>query len=247
MILRPDNYPDDPARREEFLREALPAVREGGVVVVLARPGAKPPRGGVFDLDATLLACEFVDRLAAHLGKAQLTRELTAKAMSGEMDFRKSYLRRMEMLGGVATGEIDRLTDTLPLAPGAARTTAALHRAGIPTAIITGGYARVGRAVQQRLDIDALYATEIEERDGVMTGRTVGPLLDEEGKAEALAGFCAARGLDPAEVMAVGDGANDLKMLSIAGTAVLYTSIPTAARMVMPLDVILEQVIPVMT
>jgi phosphoserine phosphatase len=218
-------------------------VREEGAVVVLARSGAEPPQGVVFDLDATLLACEFVDRLAGHLGLAHLTRELTARAMSGAMDFRASYLRRMEMLGGVAVDRIERLTDTLPLAPGAAHAIDVLRRAGIPTAIITGGYARVGRAIQRRLGIDALYATEMEECDGVMTGRATGPLLDEEGKVEALVGFCAERGLDPARVMAVGDGANDLKMLSKAGTAVLYTSIPAAAHTVVPLDQIVEMLI----
>ncbi len=240
MILRPDSYPDDPAHREAFLRESLGAVREGGAVAVIARSGGEPPRGVVFDLDATLLACEFVDTLADHLGLAHLTRPLTRGAMSGTIDFRSSYLRRMEMLGGVTTDQIDRLTDTLPMAPGAARTITALRRAGIPTAIITGGYARVGRAIQRRLGIDALYATEIEERHGVMTGRAVGPLMDEQGKVEALGRFCAARGLDPAEVMAVGDGANDLKMLARAGTAVLYTSCPAAGGPVEPLDVILE-------
>ncbi len=244
MILRPDNYPDDPRLREKLLREALGAVREGGAVVVLARSGAPPPRGVVFDLDATLLACEFVDRLAVHLGLGHLTRPLTEMAMSGAMDFRTSYLRRMEMLGGVGVDEIERLIDTLPLAPGAARTISALRRAGIPTAIVTGGYARVGRAIQRRLGIDALYATEIEERDGVMTGRAAGPLLDEDGKVEALAAFCSARGFDPAGVMAVGDGANDLKMLARAGTAVLYTSTPAAASAVLPLDSILEWAIP---
>ncbi len=244
MILRLDSYPDDPARREELLREALPAVRQGGAVVALVKQEGVPPRGVAFDLDATLLACEFVDRLAAYRGMEHLTRPLTERAMSGAMDFRTSYLRRMEMLGGVGVDEIERLTSGLPLAPGAESTIAALRRAGMPIAIITGGYARVGRAIQRRLGIEELYATEIEERDGVMTGRVAGPLLDEEGKVAAFGRFCAAHGLDPAEVVAVGDGANDLRMLSHAGTAILYTSIPAIACRVVPLDAILELVMP---
>lgn len=230
------------------LREYLPLAREGGAVVVVGEM-AVTPRVVVFDLDATLIACEFVDELAARRGVAHLTRELTARAMKGGMDFRESYLRRIELLRGMPVGEIERLIEELPLAPGAERAIAALKAKGVRTAIITGGYARLGRAIQRRLGIDALYATELEERDGCLTGRLAGhltgslagDLLDGEGKVAALGDFCAQCGLTPRDAVAVGDGANDLKMLAAAGLAVLYTSAPPAGIEPHPLDAILER------
>jgi phosphoserine phosphatase len=242
MILRLDTTDHDQVRREQLLREALPLVREGGATVVMENVDAPPPRVAVFDLDATLIPCEFVDLLAARRGVEHLTRELTALAMSGEMDFRTSYLRRMEILGGTPVTLVEELIETLPLAPGAAEAMVMLRAAGIRTAIITGGYARLARAIGQRLGVDAVWATELEECDGRLTGRTAGPLLDEEGQVEALVSFCAADGLSPLSALAVGDGANDLKMLSHAGRAILYTSVMRTSQETMPLDRILEAV-----
>jgi phosphoserine phosphatase len=239
MILRLDNTVRDPAQREQLLREALPLVREGGVTVVMESVDAPAVRVAVFDLDATLIPCEFVDLLAARRGVEHLTRDMTALAMSGEMDFRTSYLRRMEILGGTPVALVEELIETLTSAPGAAEAIAMLRAAGIRTAIITGGYARLARAMRERLCMDAVWATELEERDGVLTGRMAGPLLDEEGKVEALKSFCAASGLTPLSALAVGDGANDLKMLSHAGCAILYTSVSYNSQGVMPLDRIL--------
>jgi phosphoserine phosphatase len=241
MIVRRHSVEYDPARREELLREALPCVREGGEVVIVGSDGAPPPRVAVFDLDATLIPCEFVDLVARRRGVDHLTRELTALAMSGGIDFRTSFLRRMEILAGTPVSLVDELIRAVPVAPGAAEAIAALRRAGIHTAIVTGGSARLGRAVQRRLGIDALWATELEERDGVLTGRVSGRLLDEEGKVRALREFCAAvsgpdGGITPRDALAVGDGANDLKMLAHAGRAILYTSAPHPDRETPSLD-----------
>jgi phosphoserine phosphatase len=217
----------------------LSVAREGGVIIAIGEMCA-PPRIAAFDLDATLIACEFIDEVAVRRGLAHLTRPLTESAMSGRIGFRESYLRRLEILRGTPVDEIERLIEDLPLAPGAARTISALRAAECRIAIITGGYARLGRAVQKRLGIDALYATELEERDGCLTGRPAGPLLDEDGKAEAFLDFCRLSGYTPREAMAVGDGANDLKMLATAGLAVLYTSLSAPDRRIESLDTIME-------
>ncbi len=242
MILRLDNFLQDPAEREGLLREHLFLVRESGCVVALGRL-VMPPRLAVFDLDATLIPCEFVDVVAEHRGLAHFTRELTSRAMSGEMSFRESYMQRIGILRGTPVAEIERLIDGLPLASGAAKTVSALRSAGCVTAIVTGGCARLGRAVQRRLGVDALYATELEERGGVLTGNLAGKLLDEEGKSEALKELCARHDCTLGDAVAVGDGANDLRMLSRAGLAILYTSIPRAGRTIYPLDVISDLLI----
>ncbi len=243
MIIRLDEpcskHKHDPARREAILRAALPEVRENGAIALLGELPV-PPRIAVFDLDGTLIPCEFIDRVAQQQGVAHLTRRLTARAMSGEMDFRRSYLRRLEILRGIPVAELNRSIENIPLTAGAETTLTKLHASGIPTAIVTGGYARLGRAVQKRLGVDMLYATELEERDGVLTGLLAGPLLDEEGKVAALRDFCALHGFTPRDAVAVGDGANDLRMLSEAGLAILYTSIPQkAGAEAQPLDAIL--------
>jgi len=224
--------------RRELLSKLLGPVRSSGSIVSLeTEPHAR--RIALFDLDATLIPCEFVDELAALRGIAAEMRTLTARAMAGAEDFRTSYLRRLAMLGGTPLSAVERTIDCLPLTPGAAETVAALHRAGCRTAIVTGGYARLGRAIQNRLGIERLYATELEEADGRLTGRPAGEVVDGAGKARALADCCRRFGLTAADAVVVGDGANDLEMLAAAGQAILYTAIPDDRTAAQPLDRIL--------
>jgi phosphoserine phosphatase len=232
MILHLDILYPTPAERETVLRDHLQGVREGGGVFALGRV-ERPARVVAFDLDSTLVACEFVDELAAMRGKAHLTRGLTEKAMAGRMDFRTSYLARLDVLKGIPVADVERLIERTPLSPGAGETVGALKRAGVKTAIITGASVRLGRAIRARLGVDALYATELEERHGRLTGRVAGRLLDEDAKAAALRDFCAKNNTAPKAAVAVGDGANDLRMLAAAGLGVLYNADT-------PLDRILE-------
>lgn len=224
---------------EALLRQYLPTVRNGGEIIAVGSLSA-PPRVAVFDLDATLIPCEFIDELAARRGAVHLTREQTRLAMSGETDFRSSFTRRLAVLRGTPVIETEHLIAAIPLAPGAVETVSALRAAGCRTAIITGGYARLGRAIQRRLGVDALYATELEESGGLLTGGVNGRLLDEEGKADALRDFCRKCGKTPRDAVAVGDGANDLKMLSAAGLAVLYTSMPAMGHSVRSMEEIFK-------
>lgn len=224
--------------REELLRALLgPVRRTGAIFVMTGRSG--PLRAVLFDLDATLIACEFIDELAERMGAAHRTCRLTADAMEGRIDFAESYRRRIALLRGTPLSAVDAVIAGIPLAEGAAETVAALRRSGCRTAIVTGGYDRPARAVRERLGIDAVYAAPLEERDGCLTGRIAGPLPDSEGKVAALRDFCGRNGCALSEAGAVGDGANDLKMLAAAGTAVLYHALPEAPAAALPLDRIL--------
>lgn len=220
-----------PEARRGLLGELLGIVRREGAVVAL-ETGSGPWRAMAFDLDSTLTTCEFADLLAEARGVAHLTRLMTERAMAGEMDFRESYLQRIALLHDTPLETVDRLTAAMPLTPGAAELIAAARRAGIRTALVTGGYDRPARAIQRRLGIDALYATPLETSRGCLTGRLAGALLDGSGKAEAFDDFCRGLGITPGEAVAAGDGANDLDMLSHAGLALLYH----ARNAVLPLD-----------
>ena len=221
------------------LSEALPRVRKTGEIVVLAQSDA-PRRAMLFDLDATLTTCEFLDVLAESVGLGDRIRGLTRAAMEGRMDFAASYRERVALFAGTPVERVEALIAQLPLAEGAAELFEQLRRRDIRTAIVTGGYARVGRAIQQRLGADALYATELEERGGRLTGRLAGPLLDAAAKVAALDDFCAENGLQRCECVAVGDGANDLPMLAAAGWGVLYTARPEDPGAARPISCLLD-------
>ncbi len=222
--------------REALLHDLLEPVRESGLVPALFDSGFIP-QVAAFDLDSTLIPCEFVDRLAERRGVGDRTRKLTAEAMEGRMDFRTSYTQRLALLKGMTLAAVDQVIDGLPLTPGAEKLFHTLKEHKVTTALLTGGYRRAGEAVRRRLGLDALYATDLEERDGCLTGRALPPLLDERGKAEALEAFCRLNGTSPRGALAVGDGANDLKMLSAAGCAVLYRAASETAAQ--PLDCLL--------
>lgn len=222
----------------ELLRELLPWAREEGTIVYLSRT-ERPARAFLFDLDATLTTCEFLDALAEELGIGDRTRNLTRAAMDGKTDFGTSYRTRLQLFAGTPLNRIDAVVARLRLAAGAEALCETLRRNGIRTAIVTGGYARVGEAVRQRLGMDALYATELAERDGKLTGRIVGELLDDAAKVWALDDFCAKNGCRRADCAAIGDGANDLRMLAAAGHAVLYSAAPTKPHRSQPIAQIL--------
>ena len=211
--------------RYRLLRALLPLTRKEGVVIALPQ-AASARRAMLFDLDSTLTACEFLDTLAEAAGFDDRTRRQTRAAMEGHADFAENYRERVARFAGMPVARIETIIDRLPLAAGASELFERLREAHIPTAIVTGGYARVGRAVQQRLGAEALYATELEEAGGRLTGRIAGPLLDAAAKVAALDDFCAKHQLQRCDCVAVGDGANDLQLLAAAGCGILYTACP---------------------
>lgn len=230
---------DGPIDPYLLLRELLPWTRNEGAALLFSR-SKRPVRAFLFDLDATLTACEFLDTLADELGLGDRIRQLTQAAMDGKTDFAANYRERLQLLAGTPVDRIDAVIARLHLTEGAERLCGALHRRGVATAIVTGGYARVGRAVQRRVGIRTLYATELEERAGALTGRPAGKLIDETEKVCALDDFCRRNGCQRAACAVVGDGANDLRMLAAAGRAVLYSALPAKPSNAMAIDRLLE-------
>lgn len=210
-----------------------------GIAVSLDRVSELPRRLICFDLDSTLIRTELLNELAVHAGiGAQMTR-LTERTMQGELDFRSSFLRRVAMLKGLPLGLLEEMAAHLPFTPGAAVTIAELRQRGFRTAVVTGGFSLFARRVQQQLDIDYCYSTEVEIANGHLTGCCVGCVVDEWGKAAAVQEICRREGIDPRQAVVVGDGANDIPMLVLAGQGITFHAAPRLAVQAMSLDSLL--------
>ena len=182
-----------------------------------------------FDMDSTLIRTEVIDELAILAGVGAQVQAITEAAMRGELDFQASFRRRVALLKGLPESALQRVIDTVPLMDGAERLVGTLRRLGYKTAILSGGFTFVGRALQQRLGIDYLHANELDIRDGVVTGEVHEPIVDGARKATHLTAIARAEGLNMEQVIAVGDGANDLPMLQAAGLGVAFRAKPSVA------------------
>lgn len=183
-----------------------------------------------FDMDSTLIRTEVIDELAALAGVGDEVRAVTEAAMRGELDFRESFRRRVALLKGLPATALQQVIDRVPLMDGAERLVGTLRQLGYRTAILSGGFTFVGRVLQQRLGIDYLYANELDIRDGVVTGEVREPIVDGERKAFYLQEIARAEGLNMEQVIAVGDGANDLPMLGLAGLGIAFRAKPIVRR-----------------
>lgn len=180
----------------------------------------------VFDMDSTLIQTEVIDELAAAAGVGEEVATITRAAMEGELDFEASLRRRVSLLAGLDESALARIADRLPLTEGAARVTNTLKRLGYKLGILSGGFDYFGYRLQTRLDIDYMYANRLEIVDGKLSGRLLGPIVDGPMKAELLKRIAAAEGLRLEQTIAVGDGANDLHMLAVAGLGVAFHAKP---------------------
>ena len=180
----------------------------------------------VFDMDSTLIDCEVIDELAHRAGVGEQVAAVTAAAMRGELDFAASLTQRVALLAGLDETVLAEVAATLPLMEGAERVTQTLKRLGYKIGIISGGFEYFGRHLQQRLGVDYLFANKLEIKDGKLTGRVVGPIIDGPRKAEILREIAALEGLSLEQTIAVGDGANDIPMLSVAGMGVAFHAKP---------------------
>jgi len=183
-----------------------------------------------FDMDSTLIAAEVIDELAKEAGAGQEVAAITASAMRGEIDFKESLRRRLRQLRGLPVSTLETVAQRIPLNEGAERLITNLKRFGYTIAIISGGFTYFGNRLKERLGIDYVFANELEIKDGMLTGEVVGDIVDATKKAELLRMIAAREHLSLAQVVAVGDGANDLPMLGIAGLGIAYHAKPVVKQ-----------------
>jgi phosphoserine phosphatase len=183
------------------------------------------------DMDSTLITIECIDEIADMAGLKAEVSAITAAAMSGEMDYAESLRRRVGLLRGLDQNALARVYDErLQLSPGAEAMLAAMQRAGIKTLLVSGGFSFFTERLQSRLGLDYAVSNVLEIEDGRLTGRVAGAIVDAEAKAAKLRSVRDELGLEPARVIAVGDGANDLAMMAEAGISVAYRAKPLARR-----------------
>ncbi len=180
----------------------------------------------VFDMDSTLIETEVIDELAREAGVGEEVGRVTEQAMRGELDFAESLTARVALLKGLDAAVLEKIAERLPLTEGVERLISTLKSVGYKTAILSGGFRWFGERLQERLGIDYVYANELEIVDGKVTGRVVGDIIDGARKAELLCEIAEREGIRLDQVIAVGDGANDLPMLAIAGLGIAFRAKP---------------------
>lgn len=179
-----------------------------------------------FDMDSTLVHAECIDELAERAGVGAEVKAITESAMRGEIDFNESFKRRVALLKGLDESVMEDIAKNLPYNEGLERMMKILKMVGYKTAILSGGFTYFGKYLQQKFGFDYVYANELEVEDGKLTGRHLGDIVDGRRKAELLKLLCQVENIRPEQVVAVGDGANDLPMLSIAGLGIAYHAKP---------------------
>ncbi|QUR66819.1 phosphoserine phosphatase SerB [Mycobacterium spongiae] len=180
----------------------------------------------VFDVDSTLVQGEVIEMLAARAGAQGTVAAITEAAMRGELDFAQSLQQRVATLAGLPATVIDDVAAQLELMPGARTTIRTLRRLGFRCGVVSGGFQRIIEPLARELMLDYVAANELEIVDGILTGRVVGPIVDRPGKAKALRDFADQYGVPMEQTVAVGDGANDIDMLSAAGLGVAFNAKP---------------------
>jgi phosphoserine phosphatase len=183
-------------------------------------------RLAVFDMDSTLIEAEVIDELAKAAGVGDQVSAITERAMAGELDFRASFKERLALLQGLDVSVLDSIGASLRLTEGAETLFAELKRLGYKTAILSGGFTYFAKQLQAKLGIDYVFANELEVVDGKVTGVAVEPIVDAQRKADLLRELAHKEGLRLEQTIAVGDGANDLPMLAIAGLGVAFRAKP---------------------
>jgi phosphoserine phosphatase len=180
----------------------------------------------VMDVDSTLVQGEVIEMLAAEAGCEAEVARVTAAAMAGELDFESSLRARVRLLEGLPVDAVDRVRQAVRLTPGARTLVRTLKRLGYAIGIVSGGFTAVTDDLVRSLDLDHSLANVLEVRDGQLTGSVVGDVVDRAGKAAALRRFATAEGLTMAQTVAIGDGANDLDMLAVAGLGIAFNAKP---------------------
>nr|WP_299242436.1 phosphoserine phosphatase SerB [uncultured Halomonas sp.] len=217
----------------ESLREkalALGAMRQVDIAVQEDSSWRHQRRLVCFDMDSTLIKAEVIDELARRHGVFEEVAAITERAMRGELDFKQSFRERMAKLKGLDERVLVEIADNLPLMDGVERLMTHLKRLGYHTVILSGGFSYFAGYLKNRLGFDEIHANELVIENGRVTGEVQEPIVDAERKAMLLQDIAKREGLRLEQTVAVGDGANDLKMLGVAGLGIAYRAKPLVRR-----------------
>jgi phosphoserine phosphatase len=218
----------DAASEVSMRAEFLNAAQELSIDVAFQRESIfrRNRRLFAFDMDSTLIQGEVIDELARMAGMGEQVAGITEAAMRGELNFDESFTRRVALLKGLPAERVRTLLQAIPLAEGAERLIRTLKLLGYKTAILSGGFTFFAHHLQQRLGIDYVHANELEIENNAVTGRVLRPIMNGARKAEKLAEIARAEGFSLDQCVAVGDGANDIPMLNLAGMGIAYRAKP---------------------
>lgn len=211
------------------LRESLAPLSDAhGVDISVDRAGLgrRSKRLVIFDVDSTLVQGEVIEMLAAHAGKEDEVRAVTERAMRGELDFAQSLHERVATLKGLPATVLDEVASSIVLTPGARTTIRTLKRLGIRCGVVSGGFIQVISGLADELGLEFAKANTLEIVDGTLTGRVVGDVVDREAKAIYLREVADELGISLSQTVAVGDGANDIDMLTTAGLGIAFNAKP---------------------
>ncbi len=211
------------------LREALP-IDEAAIDFVLQPAEAREKKLLISDMDSTMITVECIDELAGYAGIKDQIAEITERAMLGELDFEEALRGRVALLAGLDISAIDRcLDEKVQIMPGAKTLVRTMAARGAKTILVSGGFTRFAEPVARDIGFDSSEANILEEQGSHLTGKLAGSVVDAQRKAELLRQSAQSQGLSLGQCMAVGDGANDIPMIALAGTGVAYRAKPKAA------------------
>jgi phosphoserine phosphatase len=182
------------------------------------------------DVDSTFIQQEAIELLATKAGVLEEVARITDSAMRGELDFAQSLIARVALLQGLSSDVIDEVRDEIKLTDGASALVKTLHSKGHCVALVSGGFAGIMQPIVDELNIDYFRANTLEIQDGVLTGKVVGTIIDRAAKAEALKEFALDCQVELKDTVAIGDGANDLDMMAIAGISIAFNAKPIVAQ-----------------
>ncbi|MDR3740719.1 MAG: phosphoserine phosphatase SerB [Terracidiphilus sp.] len=217
------------ASREPLMRaDFLAAAQQLDIDIAFQRESIfrRNRRLFAFDMDSTLIQGEVIDELARMAGVGEQVSKITEAAMRGELNFDESFTRRVSLLKGLPAERVYSLLDAIPMADGAERLIRTLRLLGYKTAILSGGFTFFAHHLQRRLGIDYVHANDLEIVNGVVTGRVITPIVNGDRKADFLAVIAQQEEFSLEQVVAVGDGANDIPMLKLAGMGIAYRAKP---------------------
>lgn len=214
---------------QKCIREGLVAIADSEGVDIAVSPGGLmrwAKKLVVMDVDSTLIQQEVIDLLGSHAGVEREIREITERAMRGEIDFEASLRARVALLAGLDESVLSEVRNQIVLTPGARTLVSTLHKLGHSVAVVSGGFTAVIEPLIKELNISHYRANSLEIIDGKLSGKLTGKIIDRAAKAEALRDFAKAEGVELEQTIAIGDGANDLDMIAAAGLGIAFNAKP---------------------